>query len=145
MRPFYTIPLKPKQLIQKQRHPLAEIRQGVADYIHLILKTHLAEYRYDYRFGCYVWDQDFENIQSISKWENQMETQIKATIERYEKRLEQIDIKIRVEEPEAGEFDNKVPNRFKRRIHINVNGQLWKTRQAFQHQEFIYFSPLYIS
>lgn len=144
MRPYYTFPLKPYQLQKKERHALCDLKEGVAQHVHLILKTHLSEYRYDYDFGCYVWEQDFENIQSISKWENQLENLIKSTILKYEKRLDGIQVKIKVEEPKEFVSDGNVPDRLKRRINITMSGIIHRTRELFQHQELIYFSPLSI-
>ena len=101
--------------------------------------------RYDYNFGCYVWDQDFENIQSISKWEDEMENQMKSSIKLYEKRLENLLVKIKVEEPSLNEVNNNIPTRFKRRIKIEVSGELWKIKQQFLSRDYIYFSPLFIN
>lgn len=145
MRPFYTFPLQTRQLTQKQRHRLCELKEAVAGYIHLILKTHLTECRYDYDYGCFVWEQDFENISSISKWENALESQIRESISKYEKRMENIQTKVKVEEPEDFAADNNIQHRMKKRIHISVNGTIQKTRELFQHKEFIYFSPLSIN
>lgn len=145
MRPFYTFPLQTKKIIQKERHRLCDLKEGVAEYIHFILKTHLTEYRYDYNFGCYVWNQDFENIKSISKWENFLETQIKEAISTYEKRMDNIQTKVKVEEPKDFADQNNPQNRMKKRIHITVTATVKKTRESFQHQEFIYFSPLSIN
>jgi phage baseplate assembly protein W len=145
MRPYYTLPLKTFQLQKKQRHALCDMKEAIAQHVHLLLKTHLTEYRYDYDFGCYIWDQDFENIQSISKWEHALEEQVKKSIKTYEKRLAFIEIRIKVEEPKSTTEPGNVPNRLKRRINISVSGMIPKTREPFLHQEFIYFSPLSIS
>ena len=145
MRPYYSIPFTPDRLIKKQRHALIDLKQAVSDYIHLILKTHLTELRYDYNFGCYVWDQDYENIQSISKWEDEMENQMKSSIAQYEKRLENLLVKIKVEEPSLNEENSNIPTRFKRRIKIEVSGELWKIKQQFLSRDYIYFSPLFIN
>lgn len=145
MRPYYTFPLKTFQLQKKQRHDLCDLKEAIAQHVHLVLKTHLTEYRYDYQYGCYIWDQDFENIQSISKWEHALEEQIKKSISTYEKRLASIQIKIKVEEPKDNTGQPNVSHKLKRRINISVSGMIPKTRELFQHQEFIYFSPLSIS
>ena len=145
MRPFYTFPFQPEQLMQKKRHQLCELKEAIAGFVHLILKTHLTEYRYDYDFGCYVWNQDFENIQSMSRWEHELETQMKSSILLYEKRLDNILIKIKIEEPKEFSRESNIPNRLKRRINITVSGTIERTRELFQHNEFIYFSPLTIN
>ncbi|WPP49125.1 GPW/gp25 family protein [Catalinimonas niigatensis] len=145
MRPYYTFPLQTEQLTQKQRLRLCELKEAIAEYVHLILKTHLTEYRYDYDFGCYVWEQDFENIKSISKWESSLEAQIKEAINRYEKRMDNIQTKVTVEDPKDYASESNAQNRLKKRIHITVSGTIQKTRELFQHQEFIYFSPLSIN
>ena len=144
MRPYYTLPLKTHQLQKKERHSLCDLKEGIAEHLHLILKTHLTEYRYDYAYGCFVWEQDFENIQSISKWENQLENLIKSAIKDYEKRLDNLLVKIKVEEPKDFGQRGDIPNRLKRRINITVSGMVRRTRELFQHQELIYFSPLTI-
>lgn len=144
MRPFYTFPLQTDQLTKKKRHGLCQMKEAVGEHIHLILKTHLKEYRYNYDYGCFVWDQDFNNIFNMDKWEKELETQIQDTIKKYEKRLDGIYISVKVKDPESDRVIKDIPHRLKRMINITISGTMLKTRELFQHQEVIYFSPLSI-
>ncbi len=128
--------------MSKQRHPVCNLEDSVEQQIHLILKTHFTEYRYDGQFGCYVWDKDFDNILSVSRWKDELEDLVFKSLLNYEKRLKQIKVLIEVDEPVL--FDPKTNKQinYKKRIIIKISGIIKMINQPFSHTEYMFFSPL---
>ena len=142
MRPYYQLPLQFDTIIQKKRHNLCSLEDSVRQHIHLIIKTHYHEYRFDANYGCYIWDKDFDNIQSVSKWKDELEDLVLQSLNAYEKRLDNIHVDVQIDEPETGNVRTNPSTRHRTRITIHMQGTIKKTNQSFQHIEHMFFSPL---
>lgn len=142
MRPYYKLPLDFGKLIQKKRPDLCNLEESIRQHIHLIIKTHYHEYRYDSNYGCYIWDKDFDNIQSVSKWRDELEDLVLQSLNAYEKRLTNINVSIKIDEPEVINPQTKKAVRPQKRITISIKGTVSQTNQPLQHTEYMFFSPL---
>lgn len=142
MRPYYHLPLNFNGLIQKNRLALCSLEDSIRQHIHLIIKTHYHEYRFDPNYGCYIWDKDFDNIQSVSKWKDELEDLVLQSLNAYEKRLSNIQLTITVDEPETLDPRTQQMVRHRKRITILTQGVVKKTNQPLQHTEYMFFSPL---
>lgn len=145
MRPYYKIPLNTRTLVNKQRHALLEAEESIKQHVHLILRTHYKEYRYDNDYGCYVWNKDYETIRSVSKWKKELHLSILEALERNEKRLSSIRVDLEVDEPQVIDPKTKKPIKLRKRITIIISGVIANTNERFQHTEYIFFSPLSLS
>jgi hypothetical protein len=143
MKSCYQFPLETTRIMNAEKQPATGVKESVKAFIRVLLKTHLTEYRYDDTLGCYMWDQDFENIKSVCLWENELENQVSDLIRRNEVRLQQGRFRVTVEKNVA---HNHLPvgQRLLHRINIRVHGRLPRTGEKFTQQEYIYFSPLTI-
>ncbi|MGB3589500.1 MAG: GPW/gp25 family protein [Tunicatimonas sp.] len=142
MRPYYQLPLSFTDLLQKKRLALCSLEDAIRQHIHLIIKTHYYEYRFDTNYGCYVWDKDFDNIQSVSKWKDELEDLVLQSLNAYERRLAKIQVSIKVDEPETLDPKTQQIIRHRKRITIQAQGTVKKTNQSLSHTEYMFFSPL---
>jgi len=142
MRPYYQLPLSFTDLLQKKRLALCSLEDAIRQHIHLIIKTHYHECRFDSNYGCYVWDKDFDNIQSVSKWKDELEDLVLQSLNAYEKRLAKIQVVIKVDEPETLDQKTQQIIRHRKRIIIQAKGTVKKTNQPLTHTEYMFFSPL---
>jgi len=142
VRPYYQLPLSFTDLLQKKRLALCSLEDAIRQHIHLIIKTHYHEYRFDANYGCYVWDKDFDNIQSVSKWKDELEDLVLQSLNAYEKRLANIQVNIKVDEPETFDAKTQQTIRHRKRITILAQGTVKKTNQSLRHTEYMFFSPL---
>jgi phage baseplate assembly protein W len=145
MRPYYKIPLNATAIIHKQRHSLLEASDAIKEHIHLILRTHYQECRFDNDYGCFVWDKDYETIRSVSKWKKELHLSILEALERNENRLSSIRVDLDVDEPKVIDPKTKKPIKLRKRITIIISGTISRTNERFQHTEYIFFSPLSLS
>lgn len=120
------------------------LQQSIAQRIHLILITNFNEFRYDNKFGCIIWEHDFENVPNISKWKDSMAKAVKEELEQYEKRLQNIKTSLELTEEEFRSKDKDVYRKIKRRVDIKINANLKLTNEPFFFQELLYVSPIWI-
>ena len=142
MRPYYQLPLRFTDLLEKKRLVLCSLEDSIRQHIHLVIKTHYHEYRFDTNYGCYVWDKDFDYIQSVSKWKDELEDLVLQSLNAYERRLSRIQVSIKVDEPETLDPKTQQVIRHRKRITIQTQGIVKTPNQLLSHTEYMFFSPL---
>lgn len=139
---YYTLPLDCQKIMEKKRQPRCGLADSIRQHIHLILRTHFNEYRFDSRFGCMVWDKDFETIRSVYKWKAELIEAFTKALKNYEKRLSQIQVIIDLDDLKVVDPNTQKVNGLRKRITIHIGGMMGQTNEPFQHTEYIFFSPL---
>jgi phage baseplate assembly protein W len=135
---YYTIPLKPDEIIQKAEHPKCSIGDSVALMIQLITTSHFGEFKHDNSFGCEIWEHDFENIVNTQLYKDQLKKSIQQTIQKHEPRLSDVRVDIQIEQ-----IESRIGNRrTKSRIRLQVNGSIRKTNEPFKFTEQFFIGPL---
>lgn len=141
---YYTQALNFSSLMKGEELKTCSLQQSIAQRIHLALITNINEFRFDRKFGFIVWENDFENVDNINKWKDNMAKAVKELLENYESRLQNIRASFDLTEEEFRSKDNDVLKRIKRRVDIKINATLKKTNESFFFQELLYISPVWI-
>lgn len=144
MKKFLTQPLNFTALNEGAEHSSCNIHQSIAQRIHLILVTNFGEFRSDPDFGCAIWEHDFENMPNLNLWKDKMIKNVKEILEKYEKRLANHQVNIEVSQEEFSHGEQVVIKKIKRRIDITMKANIKKTNEAFQFQETLYISPVWL-
>ena len=137
---YYALPLNFSDIIDKKPQVTCSLKASIAQNAYLILTTHFGESRYDPKFGCLIWDQDFEILVNI-KWKDNVRLSLEEAVQLYEKRLTRVKVKV-----DADEFEYISDDRtwIKKRLSIWITGTLLKTNEKFEFLEHIYLSPMSI-
>ncbi|HMT28081.1 MAG TPA: GPW/gp25 family protein [Bacteroidia bacterium] len=144
MHRFYIQPLSFSTLKEGQEHPKCNLQQSIALRIHLILITAFSEFRYDEKFGCLIWECDFENIPNVTSWKDRMMNSIREVVEKFELRLRNHQVKVEITEEEFLANDKTMLKRVKRRVDVIVTGNLKTTNEQFYFKEIMYISPVWV-
>ena len=136
---YYTLPLRPDEIIRKKTHPQCGLRESVAQNLFLLLTTHLNESRFDGAYGCDIWEEDF-SIQTTHRWKEEIMKSVAATVATHEKRLAHPRVRVEMEDHEFALSDKN--RRIKRRIGIWIDGVLAQTNEKFEFYKSFYLSPL---
>lgn len=142
MQNYYTLPLSCSNIMGKKRQQKCGQGESIQQYIHLILRTHFKEYRYDPSFGNMIWEKDFETIRSVPKWKNELSEDFATALKRYEKRLSQVRVIIDLDELKIVDPQTQKTTELRKRISIRISGVITKSNEPFGHTEYIFFSPL---
>ena len=144
MKDYYTIPINFKQVTNGQEVPKCNLYQSVAQRIHMVLVTRQKEFRYDQEFGSAIWENDFENVPNLNLWKEKTAKSIADVLNKNEKRLERITVKIEISQEEFSQGKNNEIKRIKRRLDISVEGFVIKTNEPYFFKESIYVSPVWL-
>ena len=138
-RPYYALPLRLDEVLQKKGHPTCSLPESIAQNLFLIITTNFNESRFDATFGCSIWDEDF-GIQANSRWKEDIRQSVEVSVAEHEKRLGQVRVRIELADQET--VLNKSSRRIKRRLTIWVDAIIARTNERFSFQRSIYISPL---
>ncbi|WP_425568645.1 GPW/gp25 family protein [Pontibacter saemangeumensis] len=139
---YLTIPLNCEKLTQKLRQPKCTLADSLRQHIHLIIRTHFNESRFDNEYGCMIWEKDFETIRSVDKWKTELLDSFQKSLKKYEVRLSNIQVVVNLDDLKIVDPKTRKVVELRRRINIHIEGIIRQTNESFQHQEFIFFSPL---
>lgn len=142
IKDFYPLPIPFKDIIERKEIKKCNIQTSIAQKLHIILVTAFDECRYNSQFGCIVWEYDFENIFNLNGWKDLVTKSIIETIRENEKRLKNIQVNISVNQEMSGEEKTVQKIAIRKRLDIEVKGNLQKTNELFVFSESIYVSPL---
>jgi hypothetical protein len=112
--------------------------------IHLIIRTHHKEYRFDPTYGCMIWNKDYSTITNVSHWKDELKELMLKSIQKNETRIHKVKIDLKLEDVEISEQLKKHAQRLKKRITIEIKGVIRRIDEPFVHFEQLYFSPLSI-
>jgi len=72
--------------------------ESIDQHIELLLTTCPGEHKFDKNYGCRIWDMDFERVVFREKWESDFKRYIEEAIIKYEPRLREVSVTIRIME-----------------------------------------------
>lgn len=93
----YKFPISGAALTQSQKLAKIYDDRSVIDHIYLILTTSFGEYKYQYSYGCTLWQHDFDISKTESDWSNEMTTSLTKNIKDNEPRISpsfRVDVKV---------------------------------------------------
>lgn len=136
---YYKLPIDFSQLLQKKDMPAIALEESIEQHIHLLITTVLGENKDDAQYGCQWWDSDFDIKASNNEVKEQIESAVKASVVRYEKRIAQIRVVAAVNQEE---LLMPATRKMKKKIRVTVTGTIAKNNNPFQYSSFFYISPL---
>ena len=120
---FYSLPLALDRVMRQHEHPKCTLQQSVIQHLHLLLTTSFGEFPGDERFGCGIWDHDFDNVTSVHKLKEIIRQSLLQTIQEHEKRLGNVRAELTIVQEELPESEGSI-RRVKKRIIISNFFQL---------------------
>ena len=138
---FLKIPLPVSKLIEGQEILVCNLKESISQNLELIIMTRFGEHRYDFDFGCEIWDLDFELIVSENKWEEKLRQSLLQSITTHEDRLSEIQLSVKISEIEK---QNLIRNytEIKKRVDIVLSGVIRRTGESFSFNNSLFLRPL---
>lgn len=115
--------------------------ESIAQHIMILITSHYGEVVGKYDYGSSIWELEFNQLVKISDWEENVKKSLIETIERFERRLKDINVSVVL-----SEVDNDIKNRnnthIRRKAQISVSGKLKTNETPFNFSTLIYISPI---
>lgn len=137
---YYSLPLNTSKLIHRETHATCSLEQSISHHIHLISTSYFGECTFDESFGCAIWTIDFDNLKTSNNLKSLIQESLHESLLKHEKRLQGIDVKVRMKQAELSGSASSV--RIKKRLDIQIKARVKKTNETFSHVEYFYIGPL---
>ena len=138
---FYKYPISFSRILQNGHLEQCGLGESISQNLQLIIISHHGEHRYNPSFGCEIWDMDFDLIMSLKVWEEKLRKSLEISIGQNEKRIEKIDIEVRVSEVEKKSGSDKFTV-IKRKVDILIRANITETGESYHFHTDLYLSPV---
>lgn len=136
---FYSLPLAVEKVMNKGEHPKCSMQQSVIQHLHLLLTTGFGGFPADERFGCGIWDNDFDNVTSAHKLREYIRETLYESISEQELRLGNVRVEIFLRQEEvAGQSMRNI----KKKIDVTISGVLLLTNEKLSFRDSFFVGPL---
>lgn len=139
----YKLPLDIDRLFSDSGGQLEKCSEmeSIDQFLALLITTHPGEHSFNHDFGMKLWELDFENIVSLTVWEEQFTNYIRQAVEKYENRLRDVVVKIDVRDVAREDaLWNAVTVR--KQVDIIVTGNVVSTGKKSGFRHVVYMGPL---
>lgn len=139
---YYKLPLRLDRFFEENGGQLEQCSEleSIDQHIELLLTTCPGEHRFDPKYGCRIWELDFERIVSIEQWKELFTGYVMQAITTYEKRISEITLSVNLQEVVREEvLDNRM---IRKRVDITVLATLNSTGAPCGFGYKLYMGPL---
>jgi phage baseplate assembly protein W len=137
---YFSLPLSLDTVLQKQDLPRCSLQQSVYQHIHLILTTAFGEMTDDAEYGCWIWENDFDNVTSNNKIREQIKQSLLHAVNKYEPRIQNVKVEILIKQEE---LPAKINGRHvKKMLDVTISGKLTATKEAIVYNDRFFTGPL---
>ncbi len=139
--PLYKKPFSFNRFLKNQDFEQQDLGISISQNIELIIFTRYGEHRYDPEFGCEIWDLDFELIVSESSWEEKLRQSMIKSIKKYEQRIYNVEIEIKIKEVSKF-YPIRNVTEIKKQVEIVIKGLVMQTGETYFFSTLLFLSPL---
>lgn len=139
----YKLPLLFSRLFESDIRDLSRCteEESIDQNLELIIMTCPGEHKYDPDFGCKIWDLDFERVVSMQKWEGQFMQYIVDAIKKYERRVQEVDTRVKFYDI-RNEHDLSGAISIRKRVDIQIDVILLSSNKSCCFYYSFYLGPL---
>ena len=139
----YKFPIDFSRLFESNIRNLSQQseKESIDQNLELIITTNPGEHKYDPKFGCKIWDLDFERVVSKAIWEEQFTQYISEAIKKYEPRIYDTETSIHFYDTKREEVTSGAIY-IKKRVDITINAKLIHTGEKCGFYYSLYLGPL---
>ena len=139
---YYKLPVRLGRLFEGDSRQLERCSEleSIDRHIELLLTTCPGEHRFDPKYGCRIWELDFERMVSTEQWKEFFTGYVMQAISTYEKRISEIALSVNLQEVVREEIlDNRM---IRKRVDITVLAILNSTGTPCGFGYKLYMGPL---
>lgn len=138
---LYNKPFRLGHLLANKELELTDLGRSISHHIELIIFTRYGEHRHNHRYGCEIWDLDFELVVSTRVWEEKFRQSLLRSITEYEHRLYEVAVDIKLSDVEKL-YPGKNISEIKKQVDITVTGKIKVTGEHYLFNTALFLSPL---
>lgn len=139
----YTFPADFSRLFETDISNLANQNEkdSIRQNLELIISTSPGEHKYNPKYGCRIWNLDFERVESRSFWEGQFFQFISEAVNEFEPRLYDYQVTVNFSDTKREEIIMKAVF-IKTKVNIRIDAKMINTGEKFKFTYSLFLGPL---
>lgn len=139
----YRLPLLFTRLFETDIRDLSRCseEESIDQNLEMIIMTCPGEHKYDPDFGCKIWDLDFERVVSMHRWEGQFMQYIQEAISKYERRIQDVDTRIKFYDI-RNEYDRSGAISIRKRVDAQIDATIVSSKKKCCFYYSFFLGPL---
>jgi len=138
---YIKLPINFSSLINGKASSSCSLEESIAQSIMMQITSRYGEVAGRPDFGSAIWELEFNQLVKVYVWEEEVKQSLIKTINKYEKRLYDVEITVNLSEFE-GESSARHRRDIRRKADIFVTGKIVFQELPFHFNTTIYISPL---
>ena len=140
---YYKLPLRLSTVFHEdgKRFATCSEADSIDQYIELLLTTCPGEHKFNKKFGCGIWDMDFESVTSRQSWKDKFTTHILDAIRTFEKRLKDVSVEIDINDVARKDYTLQT-TAIKKEVQVYVSARLVSNDIPCKFYYALYLGPL---
>jgi hypothetical protein len=136
---YYSLPIALHRILYKQELQKCSLQQSIIQHLHLLVTTSFGEVPGNERFGCNIWDNDFDNVTSPHKLKEIIRQSLLQSIQEQEKRITNVKVELVIFQDELADISGA--RRIKKRIDLAVSAIIQLTNERIQFRDTFFIGP----
>lgn len=140
---YYKLPIKFDSVFEEDGKLMATCNEisSIDQYIELLLTTCPGEHKFNKKFGCRIWDMDFERVVSRKNWINDFTAYVKEAVSNFEKRLKDVSVSIDVRDVAREDYTLQT-TAIKKEVMVYIEARLVSDNEPCKFRYALYLGPL---
>ena len=141
MKKNLKLPINFSSMVKGTKVTTCSIEESIAQSIMMQITTHYGEVAGRPDFGSTIWDLEFNQLIKVYEWEYQVKKSLIETINKYEKRLKEVEATVKLIQVEK-ESNIQAKRGIRKQATIYVKGTIIQYNIPFNFNTTLYISPL---
>ncbi len=138
---YLKLPIDFSNLINGEGVQRCSKEESIAQNIMMIITSRYGEVVGKPKLGSDIWELEFSQLVKINQWEEQVCNSLVQSINKYEKRLKNINVTVLLSEVDD-DFSKKENVHVRRKAQITIKGIMKENDIPFNFSTLLYISPL---
>ncbi|WP_196892287.1 GPW/gp25 family protein [Aureivirga marina] len=139
---YLKLPLQFSDVIKGKKQAKCSFEESIAQHIMIQVLSQYGEVVCRKDFGTEIWELEFNQQLKSYKWEESIKKSIIRSLTKYETRIKNIDVEVKLSEVEFRESRYSAYNQVKKKANIYVYATIIQSGEPFKFHTSLFVSPL---
>jgi len=139
---YIKLPINFADVVNGKSRQYCSYEESIAQYLMMMITSRYGEVVSRVDFGSAIWELEFNQLVKVYDWEEQVKRSLKETITKYEHRLDDLKIDVRLDQIDTDFGNREESAQVRKQASISVEGKIKHSGTRFTFNTQLLVSPL---
>lgn len=139
---YIKLPINFSDVVEGKSRQFCSYEESIAQYLMMMITSRYGEVVSRADFGSAIWELEFNQLVKVYEWEEQVHRSLKDTISKYEHRLDELKIDVKLNEIDTDFGNIEESTQVRKQASISVEGKIKHSGTRFTFNTQLLVSPL---